>query len=85
MNKVLTGMQNYQECPIWEDTNEIHKIGKEMYQSIRRLRRNITRCESCDHLETCGFRNQFNQIVNQVVNEVLESWALGTDAGEKAG
>jgi hypothetical protein len=87
MNKVLTGMQNYQECPIWEDTNEDPQdLGKEMYQvdpAVRRIHHTLRILRPPG--DAVGSETNSTRSVNQVVNEMLESRGPGDGCGEKAG
>ena len=59
------------ECPIKDDLEEFHRKSSDFIKAIRKIRRQMTRCKSCQALAPgCPYRAQFNQAVDQAIKEI---------------
>ena len=65
-------------CPIYGDVAAISDLSRDMLRQLRKLRRDLQACESCQEMDDgkCLFLESFHSQVNQAINTVTEEWNL---------
>ena len=62
-------------CPVREDALVVAGLSHDLIQALRRLRRDLQRCQSCTRPEAgCPIRAEYNSLVSQALEEVWEEW-----------
>lgn len=64
-------------CPVLRDTGQAVQLSHDLTRSLRRLRRDLGRCQSCERVAACTILAHFNGLVNQAIEEVVAEWNLG--------
>jgi len=61
-------------CPIEEDTHKVILTGQELIKAVRKLRRDLTHCQSCENGENCQLRSTFHAMIETAIDEVNQEW-----------
>ena len=51
-------------------------ISGDLTKAMRKLRRDVLKCERCMHGEGCTFKINFDQMVNAALEQVVEEFNL---------
>ncbi len=63
-------------CPVSKDTKEFTGLSSEMLRILRKLKRDLKNCPSCDYFEDCPTLKAFNSSVAAAIATVNEEWNL---------
>lgn len=74
------------ECPILLEAQHLADLSGDMLKSLRRLRRKLHLCQSCEHGQDCPALAFFRQQVNAAIELVAAEWeqAAAAKRGEEA-
>ena len=61
-------------CPIRKEAEKLKGLGGEMKRAMRRLRRDLARCDVCPDLVECPIRQEFNAMIDGIIAEVNKEW-----------
>lgn len=63
-------------CPVIQNAEHVRKSGDNLLRLMRRLRRSLIACQSCQQLNECDFRLTFNAQVDAMIVELNDEWGL---------
>ncbi len=61
-------------CPVLQDTQHIQGLSHDLTKALRKLRRDLTRCEQCPSYDDCPILKEFNSQVQAALDEVSAEW-----------
>lgn len=67
------------ECPLYPEMLNIQETSATLVKSIRRLRRKLNICKTCECLDNCQVMAQFSRDVQSAVQEISDEWNLGAN------
>ena len=67
------------DCPLYPEMQSIQESSKALAKSIRRLRRKLNVCKSCEAFEDCPVMAEFNRSVQTAIQEISDEWNLGAN------
>ncbi len=67
-------MNTLTPCPILQDTQQIQGLSHDLTKSIRKLRRDLRKCQSCPSFEDCPTLKEFNSIVDAAILATPARW-----------
>ena len=70
------GRQPGEPCPVAVDVKEVTDLSQDLVRSLRRLRRDLLRCQGCERQATCPILAQFRAQVDGAIQSVAEAWNL---------
>ena len=63
-------------CPIKADLEKANEIGGEYSKIMRKIRREISICDTCTGRTNCEIRSRFDRMVDEVIAELNREWGL---------
>jgi hypothetical protein len=63
-------------CPVQKDVSQIQDLSKDLTRSMRKLRRDLLACQSCDAAEDCPVLREFNLNVTAAIDQITDEWNL---------
>ena len=64
-------------CPILADTARITDLAQDLQRTMRRLRRDLSRCKTCPAGEQCPVLQNYQAQISQAITEVLSELTPG--------
>ena len=63
-------------CPLREDTARLAELGQDMTRYLRKLRRDLRRCASCEAGPECPILQEYHAVVEAAIDQVVREWGL---------
>jgi len=70
---------NPTECPLYPEMLSIQQTSQVLAKSIRRLRKKLNTCTTCECYENCQVMAEFSRNVQTAIQEISDEWNLGAN------
>jgi recombinational DNA repair protein RecR len=64
------------ECPVYQDINEAMEQAQSFARAMRKLRKSMRACASCEHYDDCPVIRNFRTAIHMVIEEITQKWDL---------
>ncbi len=62
------------KCPVKLHANLVIATGQDLAKALRRLKRDLSRCRSCEQNPDCILWQEFNEMFDKVIDEIHQEW-----------
>lgn len=62
------------KCPVKIHANLVIATGQDLAKALRRLKRDLDRCHSCENYPDCLLWIEFNDMFDKVLDEIHQEW-----------
>ena len=65
-------------CPIQQDADHVISTTQELARSMRKLRKDLIRCDACENSAACQLRSTFHAVIDAAIDAVNQEWNVTT-------
>ncbi|MBE0411763.1 MAG: hypothetical protein IBX69_18705 [Anaerolineales bacterium] len=61
-------------CPVVASSQRAAARGQDLARAVRKLRREMNRCQRCPQKEQCAYKQHIDRLVLRAISDVCEIW-----------